>query len=171
MTPLNKTVVIVGLLGGVVLMATVYPLFSIVEFNPSPPDMAWLERAGGVYEASATILAVVSLGSILGVRIDTDPEQAKIQKAALYLVLGCSGVVVLAQVLTMIGICCLGLGSTTYAIYLGVTGLSLLTMFGGYATLIRTQALTRRTRSRRGKRTNVITGKKVRQGVQQDQDK
>ena len=102
----------------------------------SSPDMTWKEDTDGLYEASATILALVGFGSTIGVKISANKMRAAAQLAGLTLVFGASSIVIMVQVVTMMGLCCWGLFQETYGAYILLTGISLLVMLLGYAVLV-----------------------------------
>ena len=99
-------------------------------------NVAELDDLDGIYEASATILALIGFGSTIGVKISTNEKQANTQLTGLILVFGCGAIVIIAQVFTMMGACCLGLSEKIYIGILMHTGASLLCMLMGYFVLV-----------------------------------
>ena len=107
----------------------------------TPLDMTWTNNIDGMYEASATILALVGFGSTIGVKISTNKLRASIQLAGLLLVFGGSITIIMAQVFIMIGLCCLGLSQLSYIAFLLWTGVALLVMLLGYLALVLQQQM------------------------------
>ena len=118
-------------------------------------DMLVLDKVNGVYEATATILALVSFGSVLGMRLSANKNTAGRQRGGLLLVSGSSINVILIQVLVMGGLCCGSLFTSQYFIYITLTGIALIGMVLGYATIVTAQS---KTAYRRPPRTNRIKG-------------
>lgn len=118
-----------------IAFATTY-FISLVMFFNNPPDMMWVDNIDGMYEASASILALVGFGSTIGVKISANKLRAQAQLAGLLLVFGGSGLVIMTQVIIMMGLCCIGLHQLLYVIFLVYTGLCLLVMLLGYLALV-----------------------------------
>ena len=97
-------------------------------------------------------MALTSIGSILSVRISANDARAMIQRSGLILVVGCSIVIILAQLLIMLGLCCSGLDQLRYSIYMVLTGASLMGIVFGYATMVfATMKKARRSNTRKRK--------------------
>lgn len=126
------------LLVGVVAVTITHTVYQIC-ISKSISDMLQVMDGDGLYEASATILALVGFGSTIGVRISSDRTRATTQLSGLILVFGSSGVVIITQVAIMVGLCCLNLNQITYALYLLITGMALIMMMFGYILLIAQQ--------------------------------
>ena len=93
----------------------------------------------GIYEATATILALVSFGSVLGVRLSSNKDAAGRQRGGLALVSGGSFLVVIIQASVMVKLCCGSLPASQYIIYIGLTGVALGVIILGYLTIALTQ--------------------------------
>ena len=132
----QAAVIVALLLSGVVAVTVIHAIF---HASKSLPDLLQVMDGDGLYAASATILALVGFGSIIGVRIRSDRTRATTQLSGIILVFGSSSVVILTQVVTMIGLCCLNLNHLTYALYLLITGMTLIIMMVGYILLITQQ--------------------------------
>ena len=118
-------------------------------------DMLVIDKVEGVYEATATILALVSFGSVLGIRLSANKDTAVRQRGGLLLVLGSSIHVILIQVLVMGGLCCGSLFTSQYLIYITLTGIALMGMILCYVTIVTAQT---KPNMRRPPRTNRIKG-------------
>lgn len=99
------------------------------------PYKELMNNDGGIYEASATILALVGFGSTIGVKISANKQRASIQWMGLSLVYGSSALVILAQTLIMTTLCCLGLYELFYMMFMMLTSIALLLMLLGYFAL------------------------------------
>lgn len=120
----------------ILLIAFVMTCITHFVFFNTSPDMMWVDNIDGMYEASASILALVGFGSTIGVKISANKLRAQAQLAGLLLVFGGSGLVIMTQVIIMMGLCCSGLHQFFYGIFLTYTGLCLLVMLLGYLALV-----------------------------------
>lgn len=98
----RKTGVFTAITLALVVLLSYYIVSQFINFPSEPLD----EDTGGLFEASATILAFVSLGSVLGVRLNQNNMQSRVQFGGIILVLLCSAVVILIQTGIMLGLCC-----------------------------------------------------------------
>lgn len=113
----------------------VLTLISYYDISIQPVDQQgakWANEVNGIYEASATILVITSLASILSVKISSDRDKARIQHAGIVMVIGNNIVIILTQITIMLGLCCTGLEKITYFKYMGITGVSLIFIALGY---------------------------------------
>ena len=167
--PRRYALAFILLLWGLTLAVYVTPpdLYAqyVVDTDQAPPTANNVE---GVYEATATILALVSFGSVLGVRLSTNKDTAGRQLGGLILVSGGSLLVIIIQVLVMGGLCCGSLPTSQYLAYIVLTGLALMAIVGGYATIViaqNTAASSRMVRAKRAKSTvNKTASKKPKPG-------
>lgn len=124
-----------------------------------PSDIHKIE---GIYEATATILALVSFGSVLGVRLSTNRHAAGLQQGGLILVFGGSFLVIIIQVLVLGGLCCGSLSTIQYLAYITLTGLALIEMVGGYAVIVYGQSGMASSRMAHTKKARSAVNKKAR---------
>lgn len=89
------------------------------------------DSVDGLFEASATILAFVSLGSILGVRLSANRDQGSVQFGAIGMVLICSAAVLLIQTAIIILFCCFDLYANVYALLMVATAVCFIIAFIG----------------------------------------
>ena len=105
--------------------------------------LGWLKQGepighhGYILAASATILALTSFGSILGVRISKDRVTVQTQAKGFIFILGGAVAITITQALIMGATCCNELHSVAYLTLLAVTALYLICMIVGYAIVIR----------------------------------
>lgn len=98
-------------------------------------ELVGVNGVEGMYEATATILALVSFGSILGVKLNPNKDAAGRQRGGLLLVSGGSAVVIIIQVSVMTKLCCGSLFASQYIIHIGLTGLALMVIVLGYLVI------------------------------------
>ena len=91
-----------------------------------------LNDKDGLFEASATILAFVSLGSVLDVRLSSDRAKGAAQFGGIAVVLICSAVVIIIQTAIILWLCCFELYASTYVIMMIVTALCFIVSTLGY---------------------------------------
>lgn len=101
----------------------------LLYFNSSNKPLN--DSADGLFEASATILAFVSLGSILGIRLSSDKTQGTAQFGAVAFVLILSIVVLVIQTIIIISLCCFTLYANVYAVLMAVTAICFIAAFIG----------------------------------------
>ena len=106
----------------------------------SQTDVGVVEDTNGTYTASATILAVTSLGSAISVRMSKNVKLADMQGGGIFMMFGSIFAVILTQMMIMLDACCFGLQKSTLAIYVILTIASLLCMVYGYMLLTVVQA-------------------------------
>lgn len=131
--------VVSGLAGGVF----VFTLFSILTgccLSELQLDLIPDEMRGNILTASATILGLASLGSLIGIRLSSDLKQAETQRAGVAMVASCIILVITIQVLSMMHACCYELKSSTYMGYLVTTGISCIAIMCGYTVVVSAQA-------------------------------
>lgn len=117
--------VIVGLI--------VYGLVSLFNSYPNKP----LDNTGGMFEASATILTLVGVGSIVGLQLN--PNRPPSHSGGIGLLLVCGGAVVFIQTAIMLGLCCFVLYTHTYALLMIGTAICLVMAFIGVLSYINNQ--------------------------------
>ena len=130
-----------------------------------------IRKIEGIYEATATILALVSFGSVLGVRLSTNRYAAGIQRGSLTLVFGGSLLVIIIQVLVMGGLCCGYLLAGQYLVYIMLTGMALIVMVGVYIIIVAAQNKDTSNRRKRSERATRIINKPNRKGLRTDHPK
>ena len=101
-----------------------------------PPDTNWIDDKGGMYEASATILALTSLGYLLGIRFGVTVRGLKYQGLGIALVSASIIVVIIVQTHIMWGLCCGDITQSSYGISLIVTGVALAAVVYGYFIIL-----------------------------------
>ena len=105
--PRRYAIVFVMVLSGLIVVAHVMPSDWYAQYiMDTNQDMLVVDKVEGVYEATATILALVSFGSVLGIRLSTNKDASGRQLGGLLLVSGGSLHVIVIQVLVMGGVCC-----------------------------------------------------------------
>lgn len=99
----------------------------------------------GLFEASATILAFVSLGSVLGVRFNTNtPQKNMVQFGGIIVILICSAIVIIVQTIIILGLCCFELYTHDYAKLMISTASCFLMSILGYVIFVSGQMDPRR---------------------------
>ena len=89
--PIRYTAIFIMILWLVTILVAVMPsdLYATYLID-TDQDMLVIDKVEGVYEATATILALVSFGSILGIRLSTNKDTAGRQRSGLLLIVGSS---------------------------------------------------------------------------------
>ena len=116
----------------VIMVLTASGLVLLISSTPNKP----LDDVDGIFEASATILAFVSLGSVLGVRFNRNITRSRRQFGGIIVVLVFSATVIIIQTAIMLGLCCFGLNTHTYAILMILTAIGFILMIFGYLIYI-----------------------------------
>lgn len=108
---------------------------------PPQSDDSFVGRidADTVYIASATILALTSFGSIVGVRISSERETARVQAGGITLMLGSVMAIVFVQVWVMITACCGELAQSGYKCAMMGTAVLLICVLLGHAAVVGAQ--------------------------------
>lgn len=137
LTPTNKAgiflfAMIIGIAAASLVPPWIYGAPLGIDVNEAMKNAS---TVNGIYEATATILGLVGLGSIIGVKFSTNKEQFGVQRGGLVLVGGCNVLVILIQTLIMLGVCCAGLPIIVYGMYVWLTGVSLMGMVFGYVVM------------------------------------
>lgn len=114
-----------------------------IPFDTAPVssrlDTAWIEDKGGMYEASATILALVSFGYVLGVRFGATVEGVRHQGSGIKLIFLSTVAVIISQTSIMLGLCCFGITQLLYGLLFAYTAIFLSMMVLGYYRIIHVQ--------------------------------
>lgn len=122
-----------------VLVAELLPRISASQSDCKVSQVPY-KHADAIIGASATIMALAGIGSILSAKMSSKGAVAEKQKAGIALVAGCAIVVITAQALTIINTCCYALHTITYVSHTTITAVALVGMVLGYVAAIGTES-------------------------------
>ena len=122
-----------------VLVAELFPRISASQSDCKVSSVPY-RHADAILGASATIMALAGIGSILGIKMSPKGAVAEKQKAGIALVAGCAVVVITAQAITIINTCCYMLHTITYVSHTAITAVALMGMVLGYVAAIGTES-------------------------------
>lgn len=168
MRPTTRASMAVVVLFGVVAVFHILPPECYAgHIGMSEPSESWENGTDGLYEATATVMGLVSFGSFVGIKLSTNRERAGLQRGGLIMIFGCNIIMVLIQSSTMLGICCLDIHMARYAVYIQLTAITLMGMLFGYAMIFSAQ--NKEVRQRRTRRRDVDTATKNTTDTNQDE--